>query len=113
MLSRKAVNKKISQRKSASKKAASSKMNHIVTVNVKNGPFSSASQAEQTRKILASKGIRTSEVTKSKGGYIFSSSVSYGTPTISLKNKVIAALKKHSASSGLPKSAISIRSRHL
>jgi hypothetical protein len=84
------------------------KTQHIVTMAVKNGPFSTKALANQACSLLNERGVRTSEVTKNAKGCVFTSKLSYSAPSVIIRDRVVKKLHEHASKAGLPKSAISI-----
>lgn len=85
----------------------------VVTLSVKNGPFATKSDAEQTRSALILKGITVTEISRVSAGYKFASKLSYGVPNAAVRSEVIKKLKEHAISSGIPKSAVSITTKRV
>ena len=93
------------------KKTGNSKKTYMVSVNVKNGPFSSQTAAKQAQAVLTSRGISTSVVKHIAKGWFFISIVKYKCPNSSIRDKVIRNINSFSKTSGMSPSLVKITSK--
>lgn len=95
------------------KNTKKSSKGHVITLLVQNGPFTSKENAQKACAVLQGTGVHTTAPVKTTKGYKFKSKLNYRVPSVDLKTKVIAALRKKAKASGIASSAISITSRKL
>lgn len=93
------------------KNTGNSKKAYIVTVTVKNGPFTSQTAAGQSKNVLTSRGISTSSAKKTAKGYFFTSKVKYRCASASIREKLINQVYSFAKASGISPSSIKITSK--